>query len=120
MDRINNLLKPAAVPATVLGVIALAFGVNLVEFFCSAGFPVMYTKILTAQGIGVAQYYLYLLLYIFFYMIDDFIVFGVAFFTLSHFNFSDKYNKYSTLIAGLLILFLGFLLIFKPQILMFG
>jgi len=120
MDRIKNLMKPATVPATVLGVIALAFGVNLVEFFCSAGFPVMYTKILTAQGIGVLQYYLYLLLYLFFYMIDDFIVFGVAFFTLSHFNFSDKYNKYSTLIAGLLILILGALLIFKPQILMFS
>ena len=120
MDRIKGLMKPSAVPVTVLGVIALAFGVNLVEFFCSAGFPVMYTKILTAQGITSVQYYLYLLLYIFFYMIDDFIVFGVAFFTLKHFNFSDKYNKYSTLIAGLLILILGALLIFKPQFLMFG
>lgn len=120
MNRINNLLKPTAVPATILGVIALAFGVNLVEFFCSAGFPVMYTKILTAQGIASAQYYLYLLLYIFFYMIDDFIVFGVAFFTMKHFNFSDKYNKYSALIAGLMILILGLLLIFKPQILMFN
>lgn len=120
MDRIKGLMKPSAVPATVLGVIVLAFGVNLVEFFCSAGFPVMYTKILTAQGIASVQYYLYLLLYIFFYMIDDFIVFGVAFFTLKHFNFSDKYNKYSALIAGLLILILGVLLIFKPQILMFG
>ncbi len=120
MDRINRLMKPSAVPATVLGVIALAFGVNLVEFFCSAGFPVMYTKILTAQGIASAQYYLYLLLYVLFYMIDDFVVFGVAFFTLKHFNFSDRYNKYSTLIAGLLILILGALLIFRPQILMFG
>jgi len=81
---------------------------------------VMYTKILTAQGISSVQYYLYLLLYIFFYMIDDFIVFGVAFFTMKHFSFSDKYNKYSALIAGLMILILGLLLIFKPQILMFG
>jgi cytochrome c biogenesis protein CcdA/glutaredoxin len=120
LEKMKNLLKPAALPATIFGTIALAFGVNLVEFFCSAGFPVMYTKILSAQGIGSFQYYFYLLLYDIFYMLDDFIVFGVAFFTLSRFSFSDKYNRYSTLIAGFLILILGILLIFKPQLLMFA
>jgi len=120
LDRINKVLKPAAVPATILGVIALAFSVNLVEFLCSAGFPVMYTKILSGQGLSTIQYYLYLFLYIIFYMLDDLIVFGVAFFTLNRFGFSDKYNKYSTLVAGILILILGTLLILKPEILMFG
>ncbi len=120
LDKINNVLKPAALPATLLGVVILAFSVNLVEFFCSAGFPVMYTKILASQGIGAVQYYLYILLYNIFYMLDDFIVFGVAFFTLNRFGFSDKYNRYSTLAAGLLILILGILLIFKPHVLMFG
>ena len=52
-------------------------------------------------------------------MLDDFIVFGVAFLTLNRFGFSDKYNRYSTLIAGILILLLGLLLIFKPQLLTF-
>ncbi len=120
LERINNALKPAALPATVLGVVILAFSVNLVEFFCSAGFPVMFTKILSGQGIGAIQYYLYLLLYTLFYMLDDFIVFGVAFFTLNRFGFSEKYNRYSTLIAGILILLLGLLLIFKPEFLVFG
>ena len=119
IEKMKNVLKPAAVPATIFGVFALAFGVNLVEFFCSAGFPVMYTRILTLQGVGTLQYYLYLLFYNLFYMLDDFIVFGFAFFTLNQFGFSDKYNRYSTLVAGILILILGALLIFKPGILMF-
>jgi len=120
MDKMKNILKPSAVPATILGVISLAFGVNLIEFFCSAGFPVMYTRILTLQNISGIQYYLYLFFYNILYMLDDILVFGFAFFTLSHFGFSDKYNKYSTLIAGLLIFILGILLIFKPGLLMFG
>ncbi len=120
MTRIQNLLKPTAVPATILGVIALAFGVNIIEFFCSAGFPVMYTRILALQNVSGIQYYLYLLFYNILYMLDDFLVFGLAFFTLSRFSFSDKYNRYSTLIAGLLIFVLGILLIFNPQLLMFG
>jgi len=52
-------------------------------------------------------------------MLDDIVVFAFAFFTLSRFNFSDRYNRYSTLIAGLLILALGIILIFKPGLLMF-
>ncbi len=120
LDKIKNVIKPTTLPATILGVVALAFSVNLVEFLCSAGFPVMYAKILASQNIGTLTHYLYLLLYNFFYMLDDFIVFGVAFFTLSRFGFSEKYNKYSTLVAGILILVLGILLIFKPQFLMFG
>lgn len=119
ITRIQNLLKPTTVPATIFGVIALAFGVNLIEFFCSAGFPAIYTKILSLQNVGAFQYYLYLVFYNLFYMLDDFLVFGFAFFTLSRFGFSDKYNRYSTLIAGVLILVLGILLIFKPHLLMF-
>lgn len=120
IDKIKRALKPSVVPATVLGVVGLAFGVNLVEFFCSAGFPTMYTRILSLQNLGTIQYYLYLVFYNIFYMLDDFVVFLVAFFTLTHFEFSDRYNRYSTLIAGLLILVLGVLLIFKPGLLMFA
>ena len=120
MERIQNVLKPAALPATILGIFILAFGVNLIEFFCSAGFPTMYTKILSLQGVETLKYYLYLIFYNVFYMLDDLIVFGFALFTLKRFNFSEKYNRWSTLIAGLMILILGILMIFKPSLLMFG
>jgi len=119
-ERMERILESRKLPAMVLGVIVLAFSVNLIEFFCSAGFPVLYTRILALQHINRIQYYLYLFFYNILYMLDDIIVFLFAFFTLSRFNFSDKYNRYSTLIAGILILFLGILLIFKPEILMFS
>lgn len=120
IDKMKNALNASTFPLVILGIMALAFGTNLIEFFCSAGFPVIYTRILTLQNLPSWQYYLYLIFYNFFYMIDDFIVFGFAFFTLSRFGFSDKYNRYSTLVAGLLILILGILLIFKPEFLLFG
>jgi cytochrome c biogenesis protein CcdA/glutaredoxin len=120
MDKVKNILRPSAVPVTILGVVSLAFGVNLIEFLCSAGFPTMYTRILSLQNFGALQRYFYLIFYNIFYMLDDFIVFGVAFFTMTRFDFSDKYNRWSTLVAGLLITILGILLIFKPEILMFG
>ncbi|MBU3934787.1 hypothetical protein KKC00_02400 [Patescibacteria group bacterium] len=120
VNKIKNALKPSAIPATILGVVGLAFAVNLIEFLCSAGFPAMFTRILSLQNLTAWQHYSYLVFYNIFYMLDDFIMLGVAFFTLSRFNFSDKYNRWSTLVAGLLILVLGILLMFRPELLMFG
>ncbi|PIV14031.1 hypothetical protein COS44_01140 [bacterium (Candidatus Gribaldobacteria) CG03_land_8_20_14_0_80_36_40] len=98
----------------------MAFGVNLVEFFCSAGLPAIYTRILTLNNLSSLSYYLYLLLYTFIFMLDDLIVFLIAFITLSKIGFTEKYNYWATLIGGLLILILGILLIFRPEFLMFG
>lgn len=118
--KMQKILDSKTLPAAVAGIFVLALGVNVIEFFCSAGFPVLYTRILTLQGIDHLQYYLYLFLYNILYMLDDLIVFGAALFTFNHFNFSDKYNRYSTLFAGALIIILGFLLVLKPELLMFG
>ena len=52
-------------------------------------------------------------------MIDDLIVFSLAMFTLRKIGFTEKYNYWATLVGGLLILILGILLIFKPEVLMF-
>lgn len=127
-ERIKNGLKNHAEklvfsPLTLAilgGVILLAMGVNLVEFFCSAGLPAVFTRILTLSELNTLTYYSYLLLYTFVFMLDDLIVFSLAVVTLSRIGFTEKYNYWATLIGGILIFALGVLLIFKPELLMFG
>jgi len=102
------------------GIILLAFAVNLVELVCSAGFPAVYTQVLSLSNLTNWQYYGYILLYIFFFMIDDIIIFAIAMITLKATGISTKYGKWSKLIGGILMLILGILLIFKPEWLMFG
>ena len=102
------------------GIILLAFAVNLVELVCSAGFPAVFTQVLSLSDLASWQYYGYILLYIFFFMIDDIIIFAIAMFTLKATGISTKYGKWSKLIGGVLMLILGILLIFKPELLMFG
>jgi len=102
------------------GLIVLALGVNLVEFFCSSGFPAIYTRILALNTVGKLSYHLYLLLYTFVFMLDDLIIFSLAIITLSKIGFTEKYNYWATLIGGLLMLILGILLIFQPELLIFG
>jgi thiol-disulfide isomerase/thioredoxin len=119
----NQAEKIVASPillASILGVVVLALAVNLIEFFCSAGLPAIYTRILSLSQLSSLSYYLYLLLYVGIFMLDDMIVFAIAVITLSKIGFTEKYTKWSTLIGGLLIFILGLLLIFKPDFLIFG
>jgi len=52
--------------------------------------------------------------------LDDLIIFSLAAITLTKIGFTEKYNYWATLFGGILIFALGFLLIFKPEFLMFG
>ena len=119
-QKANQVVNSTALPAAFLGIVVLAFGVNLVEFFCSAGLPAIYTQVLSLNNLSSVNYYLYLLLYTFVFMLDDVIIFTIAAVTLSKLGFTDKYAKYSALIGGLVIFAMGLLLIFKPDFLMFG
>lgn len=126
-EKIKNGLKThtekiASAPLTIAvlaGAIVLALGVNLVEFFCSAGLPTIYTRILSMNNLSSLTYYLYLAFYTFIFMLDDIIIFMGAVFVLDRFNFSEKYNYWTTLIGGIIIFALGVLLILRPEILMF-
>ncbi len=102
------------------GVILLAISVNLVELVCSLGLPVIFTQVLALSDLSVRQHYAYILLYIFFFMIDDMVVFILALLTMQTKFFSTKYSRYSSLIGGIIMILVGLFLIFKPSWLMFG
>jgi thiol-disulfide isomerase/thioredoxin len=120
LERIKNTVQNQSWWLAVGGIICLAFALNLVELLCSLGLPVIYTEILTLSALPVWQYYLYLVLYIFIFILDDMIVFGVAMLTLSLVGGTTRYKHWSNLIGGIIMLIIGVLLIFKPEVLMFS
>lgn len=101
-------------------IIVLAFAVNLVELICSAGLPAVYTQILALSDLPTWKYYAYLLLYIFIFMLDDLFVFVVSMKTLHLAGVTTKYARFSHLVGGVVTLLVGILLIFRPDLLMFG
>ena len=101
------------------GIIILAFAVNLVELICSAGLPAIYTQVLALNEMIGWQYYIYILLYIFFFMLDDLLIFFAAMITLEMTGVTTKYAKISRLVGGIIMLTIGLMLMFKPELLMF-
>jgi len=118
--KLKNIAQSKNFLIALGGIIIIAFAVNLVELVCSAGLPAIYTNILTLSDIPTWQYYAYLLLYIFIFMLDDLFVFVIAMATMHITGLSSKYSRYSNLIGGILMLVLGAILILKPELLMFG
>lgn len=102
-----------------IGIIILAFLVNLIELVCSAGLPAIYTQVLSITPLSKLGYHLYLLLYTFVFMLDDLLIFMIAIFSLEMLNLTNKYSRYSHLIGGIMLVGIGTLLIFKPEWLLF-
>ncbi len=119
-SKITNIVENKYFAFSLLGIILLAIGVNLIELLCSLGLPTMYTEILSMNNLSTGAYIRYNLLYVFFFIIDDLTIFIISMITLRSTAISTKYNKYSHLIGGLIMLIIGILIIFKPEWLSFS
>ena len=119
-EKIKRIVTEKSFILAILGVIALAVSVNIVELACSAGLPVVFTQILSLNNLSGIEYALYIGIYIFFFLLDDLIVFFIAMTTLKLTGLSNKYTKYSHLIGGIIMFVVGLLLILNPGLLTFG
>lgn len=117
-ERIKDLITRPTTILTIFGIIALAFSVNIIEFACSIGIPQAYTKILEINALDFMSRQFYILIYTIGYMVDDFVVFGLAIWGFSKLEaHGHKYAQLSLLIGGVLMLILGALLTFAPSLL---
>ena len=116
MSKIQSIVASPLSVGVVFAVIALAFIVNSFEFVCSAALPAIFTRVLTLAGLTTAQYYLYIFLYVFFLMLDHLVIFSAAALALNT-SLADRYMKYCRPIGGAILVILGVMLMFAPQLL---
>lgn len=118
ITKIRSFTKEKNMFLCILGVVTLGVSVNVIELACSLGLPLIYTEILSLANITKLESIIYLIIYIFFFLIDDIIVFIIAMFTLKVTGLSNKYSKLSKIIGEVILILLGVLLIFFPGIVM--
>ena len=80
----------------------------------------MFTSILSMNNLTLVEEIVYIGLYMFFFLIDDIVIFFIAMRTMELTGVSTKYGKLSKIIGGILLLIIGLLLIFKPEWIMFN
>ena len=107
MDKMRKIAEQQSLAAMILGVVTVAFVVNVVELMCTIGFPMIYTQLLTTYNLPQTTYYIYILLYCVMYMIDDFLLFSVAVVTLNCMEMTQKRVRTMKLISGILMVLLA-------------
>jgi glutaredoxin len=113
--KIRSILQAENLRAALFGAVVLAVLVQVVEFLCTAGFPALYTRILTLRHLEGWTYYAYLVLYNIAYMLDDVIVLTIGVVTLSQRRLKEREGRWLKLIGGAVMVGLGIALIIKPE-----
>ena len=114
-QRMRNLVNADNMPAMLVATMGLAAFANLYEFLCTAGFPMVYTRILTMEELPSLTYYLYLVFYNVIYIIPLLVI--VIVFTLSFGakKLQEEQGKQLKLVSGMMMLYMGLVLVFMPD-----
>lgn len=96
--------------------VVMSAGVSVVEFSCTAGFPVLWTNLLAAQNVPALTFALLLLLYMIIYQIDELGIFLAAVFTFKASKVQEKHGRILKLIGGMLMLTLAAVMLIDPTL----
>ncbi len=113
--RMRKLVNSDNTTAMVLAAMGLAAFANLYEFLCTAGFPMVYTRILTLNELSPTAYYFYLAFYNIVYVLPLLLITVVFSLTLGARKLQERQGKVLKLMSGLMMLSLGLVLLLEPN-----
>ncbi len=116
-DRIRRLLHSTSFFPVLAGTAVLAIMANFYELLCTAGFPMVFTRILTLNDRSAFSSYLYLALYNVVRVIPLFVIVVVFTITLSSRKLTKAQARVLKLLSGTMMLGLGSVLLIKPALL---
>jgi thiol-disulfide isomerase/thioredoxin len=111
IGRMRGLLKSSSFPTMLFGTSVLAILANAYELLCTAGFPMVYTRVLTLKGLGTGTYYLYLLFYNIVYVVPLAVVVLIFTLTLGSRKLTEFQGRSLKLISGFMMVCLSFVLL---------
>jgi hypothetical protein len=113
-QRMRGLLQARSRAALVAGTVTLAIAANSYEALCTAGFPMVYTRLLTLQQLPPAGYYAYLALYNVVYVVPLLVIVLTYVRTLGARKLSEAEGRILKLVSGVMMLGLGATLLLAP------
>jgi thiol-disulfide isomerase/thioredoxin len=113
--RMRGVVNSNNAYTMVLAAMGLAAFANLYEFLCTAGFPMVFTRILTLNDLSPMAYYFYLLFYNIVYIVPLLLIVILFSFTLGAKKLQEHQGRVLKLLSGLMMLSLGMVLLIQPD-----
>ncbi|MFW5926434.1 MAG: hypothetical protein ACOCSR_00135, partial [Wenzhouxiangella sp.] len=115
--RIRGLIADGrSMPALIVATALMAAGISLIELPCTAGFPVVWSGLVSGQEIEWPYFAFLLSLYIAIYLAIEMVVLVVALVTLRVDRFEERHGRILKLIGGVIMLALALVLVTVPEL----
>jgi hypothetical protein len=116
-DRMRKLVSATSLWPVLLGTLALAAAANSYELLCTAGFPMVFTRVLTLRELPTATYYGYVGLYNVIYVIPLAAIVLTFTWTLGSYKLQQREGRVLKLLSGAMMLLLGLVIMLQPSLL---
>ncbi|MHB0926687.1 MAG: hypothetical protein ACYC1F_09305 [Gallionellaceae bacterium] len=113
--RTRAILGAGSLPAMLAATLFLAVAANFYELLCTAGFPMVYTRLLTLADLAPAARYGYLAVYNLVYVLPLALIVAVFAFSLGARKLTEREGRLLKLLSGAMMLELGALLLLAPD-----
>jgi hypothetical protein len=115
--RMRRLVSVDRLGPMMFGTIVLALAANSYELLCTAGFPMVYTRVLTLQDLPPGLYYGYLALYTLIYILPLLAIVLLFTVTLGARKLTERQGRILKLLSGLMMIGLGSIMLLAPDLL---
>jgi thiol-disulfide isomerase/thioredoxin len=116
-QRMRNTVRSSNMPALIASTAFLAIAANSYELLCTAGFPMVYTRMLTLHDLSSTAYYGYLAAYNIIYVLPLLAIVVVFSFKFGARKLSEEEGRVLKLLSGTMMLLLGAVLVLVPDLL---
>ncbi|HBG61694.1 MAG TPA: hypothetical protein DDX37_07690, partial [Candidatus Omnitrophica bacterium] len=121
IDKMKEIIQNGSFPLLISSSIALATFSSLVELPCTAGFPIIYTGVLSGRGMeSSVSYYFYLALYNLVYVIPLLIIITIFICTFRVRKITQRQMEVIKFIGGIIMILLGIVLLVNPGLIGLG
>ena len=121
IEHMKNIIVNGSMPVLILASISLAAFASLVELPCTAGFPIIYTGILTGKVLeSNISYYAYLLFYTLIYVTPLIVIITICGYVFKGKHINKRQMQIIKFIGGLIMILLGIILLINPSLIGIG
>ena len=114
--RVRAAAGQRALLPALLATVTLAVAVSLLETPCTAGFPVLWTGLLQANGVPPLEAAGLFVVYMIPFLLDELLVFGLAVVTMRAAKMQEKHGQLLKLVAGVTMLALASAMAIDPTL----